>query len=73
MITAINYQKKNFKEIADEYMQKIGFGEQPYLLYQHNDAGHPHIHIVTTTLKKMESELTTSISAAINRKSKEGN
>ena len=34
------------REIADTYMQKIGFGEQPYLTYQHFDAGHPHIHIV---------------------------
>lgn len=41
-----------FKEIADEYMQKIGFGNQPYLVYQHNDAGHPHIHIVTTSIQE---------------------
>lgn len=43
---------EQFKEIADEYMQKIGFGNQPYLVYQHNDAGHPHIHIVTTSIKE---------------------
>jgi hypothetical protein len=40
------------KEIADVYMNQIGFGEQPYLGYQHNDAGHPHIHIVTTNIKQ---------------------
>jgi len=39
-------------EIADNYMQGIGFGMQPYLVYQHNDAGHPHIHIVTTSIKR---------------------
>jgi hypothetical protein len=33
-------------------MQKIGFGNQPYLVYQHNDAGHPHIHIVTTSIQE---------------------
>jgi hypothetical protein len=33
------------------YLQKIGFANQPYLLYQHNDAGHPHVHIVTTNIK----------------------
>jgi hypothetical protein len=33
-------------------MQKIGFGDQPYLVYQHHDAGHPHIHIVTTNIRK---------------------
>jgi hypothetical protein len=38
-------------DIADEYMHHIGFGEQPYLVYQHHDSGHPHIHIVTTNIK----------------------
>lgn len=37
--------------IAGIYMQKLGFGEQPYLVYQHHDAGHPHIHIVTTNIQ----------------------
>jgi hypothetical protein len=32
-------------------MEKIGFGRQPYLVYQHLDAGHPHIHIVTTNIQ----------------------
>jgi hypothetical protein len=38
-------------EIASVYMEKIGFGEQPFLVYKHEDAGHPHIHIVSTTIK----------------------
>jgi hypothetical protein len=38
-------------EVANEYMEKIGFGEQPYLVYKHEDAGHPHIHIVSTVIK----------------------
>jgi hypothetical protein len=33
--------------IATTYMDDIGFGEQPYLVYQHFDSGHPHIHIVS--------------------------
>src|SRR3712207_4717426 len=39
------------KEISDSYLQKIGFASQPYLLYQHFDSGHPHVHIVTTNIK----------------------
>lgn len=39
------------KQIADTYMQKIGFGNQPYLVYKHNDAGHPHVHIVSTIIR----------------------
>lgn len=38
--------------IANSYMEKIGFGDQPYLVYRHDDAGHPHIHIVTSTIRE---------------------
>lgn len=44
--------KEKLTEIADAYMQGIGFGQQPYLVYQHYDAGHPHIHIVTTSVRE---------------------
>jgi hypothetical protein len=43
--------EEKIKEISDTYLQKIGFANQPYLLYQHHDAGHPHVHIVTTNIK----------------------
>ena len=45
-------EKDRLVEIASVYMSKIGFAEQPYLVYQHLDAGHPHIHIVTTNIRK---------------------
>lgn len=38
------------REIAAAYMDKIGFGEQPFLLYKHSDAGHPHVHLATTNI-----------------------
>jgi hypothetical protein len=47
------------RKIAEAYMQKIGFGDQPYLVYRHNDAGHPHIHIVTTTIREDGSRINT--------------
>jgi hypothetical protein len=37
--------------ISEEYLEKLGFAGQPYLLYRHEDAGHPHLHIVTTNIK----------------------
>lgn len=43
--------KEKLMEIAGVYMQKLGFGEQPYLIYQHHDAGHPHLHLVTTNIQ----------------------
>lgn len=36
--------------IASEYMKDLGFGNQPYLVYQHFDAGHPHLHLVSTNI-----------------------
>jgi hypothetical protein len=42
---------EKLKEISDTYLQKIGFENQPYLLYQHHDAVHPQVHIVTTNIK----------------------
>ena len=45
--------------IASDYMTKIGFGEQPFLVYKHEDAGHPHIHIVSTTIREDGSRINT--------------
>ena len=38
-------------EIARVYMDMIGFGLQPALVYRHYDAFHPHIHIVSTNVR----------------------
>lgn len=42
---------KKLYAIAETYMDKIGFGDQPFLVYRHNDAGHPHIHIVSVKVR----------------------
>ncbi|NLR68483.1 relaxase/mobilization nuclease domain-containing protein [Chitinophaga varians] len=47
------------RSIADEYLQLIGWGEQPFLLYQHMDAGHPHVHIVTTNINRYGERIET--------------
>ncbi|HEY0744373.1 MAG TPA: relaxase/mobilization nuclease domain-containing protein [Chryseosolibacter sp.] len=47
-----NLNQNKLNEIAADYMAKIGFGNQPYLVYQHNDAAHPHLHIVTTNIQE---------------------
>ncbi len=36
--------------IAADYMERIGFGGQPYLVYRHYDAAHPHVHIATVNV-----------------------
>ena len=39
------------QKIAITYMEKIGFGDQPFLAYCHHDAAHDHVHIVTTNIQ----------------------
>ena len=46
-----HYSAEKLLQIADAYMEKIGFGQQPYLVYQHHDAGHPHIHLVSIKVR----------------------
>ncbi len=43
--------KEKLMQIASSYMERIGFGSQPYLVYQHHDAGHPHIHIASINVR----------------------
>lgn len=33
--------------IADRYMDGLGYGKQPYVVYQHFDTDHTHLHIVS--------------------------
>lgn len=53
-----NLSKEKLWEIAGDYMEKIGFGNQPYLIYKHNDAGHPHIHITTINVQENGKRIT---------------
>ncbi|MCF0075390.1 relaxase/mobilization nuclease domain-containing protein [Dyadobacter sp. CY261] len=39
------------RKISQRYMDQTGLGDQPFLVYQHLDTLHPHLHIVTVTIK----------------------
>ena len=52
-----SHNQDTLRAIAASYLEKIGFGSQPYLLYQHFDAGHPHVHIVTTNIRSDGSRI----------------
>ncbi|WP_312296939.1 conjugal transfer protein MobB [Chryseobacterium sp.] len=41
---------EDYIKIAKEYMQKLGYGEQPYVVFKHTDIERTHIHIVSTTV-----------------------
>ena len=34
-------------QIAKEYMEELGYGKQPYIVFKHNDIARDHIHIVS--------------------------
>jgi len=46
-----NPAEETLQQIAAAYMERIGFGDQPYLVYRHHDAAHSHLHIVTANIR----------------------
>jgi hypothetical protein len=38
---------EKFSDIAQEYMQKLGYGNQPFIVYKHEDIDRHHLHIVS--------------------------
>lgn len=38
---------EQLSDIAQEYMQKMGYGAQPFIVYKHEDIERKHIHIVS--------------------------
>jgi aromatic ring-cleaving dioxygenase len=45
--------------IADRYMGGLQLQRQPYLVYRHDDAAHPHIHIVSSLIRPDGSRVKT--------------
>lgn len=43
--------EEKLMSIANDYMKRIGFGDQPYLVYKHHDTVNTHMHVVTTNVK----------------------
>ena len=43
---------QDFEILAREYLDKLGFGEQPYVIYKHEDIDRHHIHIVTVNVNE---------------------
>lgn len=39
-------------DIAREYMEKIGYGEQPFIVFKHEDINRQHLHIVSIRVGK---------------------
>lgn len=43
---------QDFEILAREYLDKLGFGDQPFVIYKHEDIDRHHIHIVTVNVNE---------------------
>lgn len=63
-------------KIAKEYMEALGYGKQPYIVFKHNDIAREHIHIVSLRVDcrgrkindKFEKRRSKQITDALERK-----
>lgn len=44
-------------ELAERYMQKMGYGNQPYITYKHADTHNTHIHIVSVCVDELGKKI----------------
>src|SRR5690606_34210826 len=42
---------KRMLAIAREYMERMGFDNNPYFIFRHHDTSHPHCHILALRTK----------------------
>jgi hypothetical protein len=56
------------QKVANDYMQKLGFDDMPYLIYKHDDTNHPHIHIVACNINENKKAIVTSNDRIISQK-----
>ena len=60
---------KELTEMAHEYMQRMGYGNQPYIIVKHEDIDRHHLHIVSVRVdeqgKRINSDFTHKRSLAI--------
>ena len=63
-------------QVAREYMEALGYGKQPYIVFKHNDISREHIHIVSLRVDcrgrkindKFEKRRSKQITDALERK-----
>jgi len=41
-----------FREMAEQYMREMGYGEQPFVVFKHTDTSRVHIHIVSVCVNE---------------------
>lgn len=48
---------EQYRALAEDYLEKMGFKDQPYLIYKHEDIDRHHIHIVTVRVNEQGQKI----------------
>ena len=48
---------ERLRDIAREYMERMGYGEQPYIVFKHKDISREHLHIVSLRVDEQGRKL----------------
>ncbi len=52
-----NVNDEDFKQIGKDYMERMGYGDQPYVVFKHTDIERTHIHIVSICVDRNGKKL----------------
>lgn len=48
------------RDIAQEYMERMGYGNQPYIVFKHKDISREHLHIVSLRVDELGRKISDS-------------